>query len=310
MVSPDPEFRIQVVRSARRQRTSSARLIEPGVIEVRVPARLSRVDTARVTDELVARLARQLRADDRATDSELLRRAIELARRHGLEAPATASWSTRQKSRFGSCTPDRGAIRLSARLRKVPGYVIDAVLIHELAHLSHADHGPLFWELAQRAPKLERADGFLEAMALHCDGTAAATSEGTASESPLIERQRVVVRADSSKVRDLLAQLHGDERAERVGPRSWLVRGVDLELGVAEATQPALATAPLSVSWAEGEVGSDSSVVEVTAADGDSGACPACGVGAAAPEPPPGVGVEGRSSLGAGSHREADTRLL
>jgi predicted metal-dependent hydrolase len=47
-----------------------------------------------------------------------------------------------------------------------PGYVLDYVIVHELAHLVEHGHGPKFKDLEDRFPQRERAEGFLEAMSL------------------------------------------------------------------------------------------------------------------------------------------------
>jgi hypothetical protein len=58
-----------------------------------------------------------------------------------------------------------GTIRISARLRGMPSWVLDYVLLHELAHLLQPRHGPQFWALLQGYPRTERARGFLEGVA-------------------------------------------------------------------------------------------------------------------------------------------------
>jgi len=55
----------------------------------------------------------------------------------------------------------------------MPSYVIDYVLLHELAHLLVPGHGPDFWAALADYPRLERARGFL-------DGWAAAPPSGQA----------------------------------------------------------------------------------------------------------------------------------
>ena len=75
------------------------------------------------------------------------------------------SYSHRQNSRmFGNCNVRNKTIRISDRLLKMPKFVRDYVLIHELAHLKVAGHGSQFWQLVNQYPKTERARGFLMAI--------------------------------------------------------------------------------------------------------------------------------------------------
>ncbi len=83
----------------------------------------------------------------------------------GAATPNTLRWVTNQNSRWGSCSTQEKAIRLSHRLQPMPTWVIEAVLMHELAHLIEPNHGRAFWELVNRYPKAERAKGFLEGVA-------------------------------------------------------------------------------------------------------------------------------------------------
>jgi predicted metal-dependent hydrolase len=48
-------------------------------------------------------------------------------------------------------------------LAKEPPWVLDYVIVHELAHLHVSGHGQAFWELVNRYPLAERARGFLMA---------------------------------------------------------------------------------------------------------------------------------------------------
>ena len=60
-------------------------------------------------------------------------------------------------------------LRITDRIAGFPEWVIDAVIVHELAHLVELGHGPEFHALADRYPKQERAYGFLLAMQLTDD---------------------------------------------------------------------------------------------------------------------------------------------
>ncbi|GEC07401.1 metal-dependent hydrolase [Streptomyces spinoverrucosus] len=97
-------------------------------------------------------------------DSELTERAERLSAQYfdGRARPTSVRWVTNQNTRWGSCTPSEGSIRLSHRLQGMPEYVVDYVLLHELAHLLVPGHGPRFWRLLEAYPRTERARGYLE----------------------------------------------------------------------------------------------------------------------------------------------------
>ncbi|MGE3759797.1 MAG: M48 family metallopeptidase [Pseudobdellovibrionaceae bacterium] len=66
-----------------------------------------------------------------------------------------------QTSRWGSCT-SRGDINLNWKLLAAPPEIIDYVVIHELAHLTHMDHSPRFWGLvAEYFPSYRQAKKWL-----------------------------------------------------------------------------------------------------------------------------------------------------
>jgi hypothetical protein len=79
--------------------------------------------------------------------------------------PSSVRWVGNQRARWGSCTPSDGSIRISTRLRGLPSWVVDYVLVHELVHLRIPGHGPDFWVLVDRYPRAERARGYLEGVA-------------------------------------------------------------------------------------------------------------------------------------------------
>lgn len=125
---------------------------------------------------MVARLdAREQRSQrgPRRSDAALLARArrLSMAYLDGTAQPASVRWVTNMTTRWGSCTPLDGTIRLSTRLREMPTWVLDYVLVHELVHLLVPGHGAEFWNQVDRYPRTERARGYLEgvAAAAHLD---------------------------------------------------------------------------------------------------------------------------------------------
>lgn len=155
---------VEVQRSTRRRRTVSA-YARDGVVVVQVPAGLPRDREHVLVEQLVDRVTGRLRAAEVGGDDELASRARALADRYldGVR-PVSVVWSDRMSRRYGSCGSVDGDIRISRRLARCPGYVLDAVLVHEMAHLQAADHGPAFRELVARYPRYERARGFLEGL--------------------------------------------------------------------------------------------------------------------------------------------------
>jgi predicted metal-dependent hydrolase len=97
---------------------------------------------------------------------DLPSRAAVLARRYDLPVPTSIRWVDNQQHRWGSCTPDDGTIRISSRMAAFPEWVVDGVVVHELAHLAVANHSPAFHALADRYPRMERVAGFLIAKGL------------------------------------------------------------------------------------------------------------------------------------------------
>jgi len=64
--------------------------------------------------------------------------------------------------RWGSCTV-KSNVNLNWRLMKAPMFVIDYVIVHELAHLREANHTPRFWNIVRaQSPTMEKAKAWLK----------------------------------------------------------------------------------------------------------------------------------------------------
>jgi predicted metal-dependent hydrolase len=171
-------MQVEVVRSAKRRKTVQARLVD-GVLRVHIPAAMSAVEERRWVQEMAARMERRTAA----AEIDLAARAGALAAQYGLDRPSSIRWVDNQESRWGSCTPADRTIRISSRLSREPGWVVDYVIVHELAHLSVAGHGPRFWRLVERYPLAERARGFLMAR-----GMAGGEPDSPAADADLDDR--------------------------------------------------------------------------------------------------------------------------
>src|SRR3954453_2777507 len=152
---------VDVRPSRRRRRTVSAYRDGERTV-VLIPARFTRAEEDEWVATMLARLARQDRRR-RPSDGALARRAGELSARYlgGCARPRSVTWVDNQTSRWGSCTPSDASIRISSRVRGMPPWVLDYVLLHELAHLLEPRHGPAFWALLESYPRTERARGYL-----------------------------------------------------------------------------------------------------------------------------------------------------
>ncbi len=149
---------VVVRRSARRKKTVQARIID-GVLEVAIPHNMSEAEERHWVDVMEQRFSRK----EATAAFDLTARAASLAQRCRLPEPASIEWSERQRTLWGSCTPASGRIRIATRVAKYPEWVVDYVIVHELAHLEVPDHSRRFWALVSRYPDAAKARGYLEA---------------------------------------------------------------------------------------------------------------------------------------------------
>ena len=163
-----PQFdrpEVEIRASPRRKKTGTAHWSGSRIV-VQIPARVRGRERRDFVDELVERLLVQ-RPLNAGNDAALEERARELAALYNdAVMPATVRWVKNQQARWASCSPARREIRVSSRLRQCPDWVIDAVLVHELAHLQEADHSAKFYEIANRHPRQDDSELYLDGYAL------------------------------------------------------------------------------------------------------------------------------------------------
>ena len=152
--------RIEVRRSARRKKTITAEVVRGALVVS--PQRLSRAEEHEWVVTMAARMAERETRDRLNREEALMGRAARLGDTYldGVR-PSQISWGASTKTRWASCSPKQGVITLSPELAGFPSWVIEYVILHELAHLLVADHSPGFWKLLDRYPLTERARGFL-----------------------------------------------------------------------------------------------------------------------------------------------------
>ena len=148
-----------------RRRTLGLEVTREGRVIVRAPLRASAATIERFVREhrdWIARAQERQRArleahpePDEARQAELIRRAREelppkvahYARKMGLKPAGVRITSAR--TRFGSCSA-QNRLCFSWRLMDYPDAAVDYVVVHELAHIVHKNHGPRFWALVEQ----------------------------------------------------------------------------------------------------------------------------------------------------------------
>jgi len=156
---------VEIRASSRRKKTGTAHWSGTRIV-VQIPARLRGRERVAFVDDLVVRLLTQ-RPQSSAGDATLEERAVVLAELYNDGVlPSSVRWVNNQQARWASCSPASREIRVSSRLRQCPEWVIDAVLVHELAHLQEADHSTQFYAIADRHPRQVDSALFLEGYAL------------------------------------------------------------------------------------------------------------------------------------------------
>ena len=213
---------VEVVRSARRRKTVEAWEVG-GVLRVSIPARMSQAEEQHWVDEMVRRFERTHSVGRHRPRA----RVAALARRYGLPHPASVSWVDNQRTRGARAPPTTAPSASPPAWPTCPPWVLDYVLVHELAHLVEPSHGPAFWALVDRYPKAERARGLLIAKGLEAATSSAAPSRGRGAPA----RQRPRGR--------LLLSPRGLEPAQLGGRRGALAVLVEQRPPVAGGVEPA-----------------------------------------------------------------------
>ncbi len=163
-------MKIEIIRSKRRKKTVQARVVDDRLL-VYAPERIDEGSLAEIIESIRKRVERRKLQGRLNKEVDLAKVAQSLNRKYfsGRLRFKSIEWVTNQAKRFGSCQYRQGKIRISHRLTRMPDWVRDYVIVHELAHLEEPNHSPRFWGLVNRYPYTERARGFLMAKGMEED---------------------------------------------------------------------------------------------------------------------------------------------
>lgn len=133
------------------------------ILSVSAPSGMSQAALDAIIAELARKLVRRMRANQINAEEDALGLANRVAQRFP-QPPQVAAvqFVTTQESRWGSYSAATRTIRLNAALREMPRWVLEAVVAHELAHVTYHNHSPAFWDFLRRVcPETDRAQAFL-----------------------------------------------------------------------------------------------------------------------------------------------------
>ncbi|MBU0671533.1 MAG: M48 family metallopeptidase [Candidatus Margulisbacteria bacterium] len=161
---------LEIIKSPKRKKTISARLVN-NTIRVNAPANISEEKLAEAIKKLRSKLEKRQLKRELNAKKDLSKIAQALNRKYfgNIIRFASIEYTANQNRLFGSCNHRTRIIRLSHRLAKMPDWVRDYVIIHELAHILVPNHSQAFWELVYRYELTERARGFLIAQGFEAE---------------------------------------------------------------------------------------------------------------------------------------------
>jgi predicted metal-dependent hydrolase len=146
----------------KRVKNINARLRET-TLSVSAPFNTPQATLDQVIPDLARRLVRRAHARQVNAEEDALALAQKIAARFpNRPEVAEVLFVTTQGARWGSYSPATRTIRLHAALRRMPRWVLESVVAHELAHVTHHDHSPAFWRLLRHVyPDTDKARAFL-----------------------------------------------------------------------------------------------------------------------------------------------------
>ncbi len=148
----DDEYTLKI--EFKDKQSSSARILGK-TIELSIMSQLQKEEKNKHISALLSRIISAKRLP------ELGKKLQELNERH-FNGKLNKIFFKNITSRWGSCS-EAGNINISTRLLFAPQEVLEAVCVHELAHLIEQNHSEHFWALVEKAmPNYKEAHGWLK----------------------------------------------------------------------------------------------------------------------------------------------------
>ena len=158
---------VKVIRSPNRKKTIQAGMVGETLV-VHLPLGMHREEERKLIEKMKEKIEKKKYKTQINKDDLLINKFDEFNRRffQGKLKVNSIEFVTNQERANGSCTPNKGTIRISHKLLDMPEWVLDYVIIHEMAHLLHPGHSKEFWAKVGEFEYTERARGFLMAKGL------------------------------------------------------------------------------------------------------------------------------------------------
>ncbi len=162
-----PDFQTQIIRSPKRKKTVSAKLVKD-ILYIYAPSYIAEAQLTKIVDSFKSRVAKsQLRKElKKNQDLNLIAQRLNERYFNGKLHIKSIEYSVDQDRKFGCCDYNTKCIRISHRLKDMPEWVRDYVIVHEMAHLVEPNHSGAFWKIIEGYKLAERAKGFLLAKGL------------------------------------------------------------------------------------------------------------------------------------------------
>lgn len=153
---------IKVIRSPDRKKTIQAKMVGQ-TLQVYLPVGMKPDEERKLIEKMKEKIEKKKQKKQINDDDYLITKFNEFNVKYfqGKLKVNSLEFVTNQTRVTGSCTPNKCTIRLSHTLLKMPKWVLDYVIMHEMTHLQYPNHSKGFWAKVGEYKYTERARGFL-----------------------------------------------------------------------------------------------------------------------------------------------------